>query len=136
MLNWVTSSTLSSIETGYISELSVSAAQTLSTSEISYKIISGNLPPGLQFRHDGTIQGTVNYNSTGTYTFTVEAFDAINIESINRQFNLQVSQSSNKKFTSIYFKPLMEVRKRHQYQRFINDPKIFLPNLIYRFYDK
>ncbi len=136
MLSWVTTSTLESLETGYISELSVSVEQSLENSEISYQLTSGNLPDGLQFRHDGTIQGTVNYNSTGTFTFTVSAFDALNVETVSREFNLQITQSSNKEFTSIYFKPLMEVRKRQQYQRFINDPKIFLPNLIYRFYDK
>jgi|LakMenEpi03Aug12_release.lakeMendotaPanAssembly.Ray.scaffolds.fasta_scaffold73198_3 hypothetical protein len=136
MLNWVTTSSLGSIETGSISELSVSATQSLSQSEITYKLTSGNLPNGLQLRHDGTIEGQAIYDSTGTFTFSIEAFDATNVELISKEFQLQVIQNSSKKFTSIYVKPLLSVQKRKEYSQFIKNNKIFDPNLIYRSYDK
>ena len=136
MLQWVSSSTLGTIETGFISEIAVSAVQTLENSKISYKLVSGNLPSGLKLRHDGTIEGSVNYNSTGTFTFTVSAFDEINVEQISRAFTLQSTQQSNTQYTSVYFKPLMHIEKRGQYREFINNSKIFIPSLVYRFYDQ
>lgn len=136
MLTWVTTSSLGTLETGYISEISVSASQTSDNPKISYKLISGNLPNGLTLRHDGSIQGQLSYNSTGTYTFTVSAFDENNVEEVTQEFNLQSIQNTSTQYTSIYFKPLMRVEKRRQFSSFINNSKIFPSNLIYRFYDR
>lgn len=135
MLNWVTTSSLGAIELGFISELSVSAEQTLPISEIKYSFTSGNLPAGLSLKHDGTIVGKVAYNSTGTYTFSITALDALNNEQSLQNFNLSVIDSTGLEFTEIYFRPYLSLAKRRQYSEFVNNEQIFVPSLIYRAHD-
>lgn len=134
MLNWITTSSLGIIETGFVSELSVQAVQSLPVSEIKYTLGSGSLPPGLQLKHDGTITGRVAYNSTGTYSFFVSAFDAANTENSNKGFNLTVS-SGNKKYTEAYFRPYLNSTTRKKFREFINNESIFIPSMMYRYHD-
>lgn len=135
MLNWVTTSSLGTIESGYISELSVQANQSLPYSEIKYAFTSGSLPAGLELKHDGTIVGKVEYNTTGTYTFSITAEDVLNTTSSVQMFNLVVADTTGLQFTEIYFRPYMSPPKRNAYKEFINNEQIFVPSLIYRAYD-
>ena len=136
MLKWVTTSSLGTIDAGYISELAVSSTQTLTISEIKYTLSNGALPAGLTLQHDGTITGKVSYNTTGTYTFTVTAIDNANTEELDQTFTLNVAQTSTTKFTEIYVRPYLKPDKRNKFNEFISNNQIFDPSLIYRPYDK
>lgn len=135
MLSWVTTSSLGLIESGYISELSVQASQSLSVSEIKYALNSGTLPTGLRFEHDGTIAGKVAYDIAGTYTFSINAIDLANTEELARTFTLTVTQPSLE-YTSVYFRPYLSIAKRKEFRDFITNQTIFNPDLIYRPYDQ
>jgi hypothetical protein len=132
MLSWVSSANLGSIETGFISEFSVLAEQSTSTSEIKYLLNSGVLPNGLSLKNDGSIAGKVSYASTGTFTFVVKAIDNVNNEQSTSTFNINVLGSITEKFTDVYFRPYLKLKKRSEYREFINDERIFNPKLLYR----
>ena len=135
MLTWITTSSLGTIQTGYTSELAVQSTQSLAVSEIKYQLLYGQLPSELSLLHDGSIAGKVNYNTTGTYTFTVKAIDNINTEYSTQTFSLRVIQPSTKKYTKVYVRPFLNRRKRQEYLEFINNREIFEQSLLYRYYD-
>jgi len=136
MLKWLTTSSLGTIKTGFVSELAVASTQTLAVSEIKYQLASGSLPQGLTLQHDGNIAGRVSYNTTGTYTFVVKAIDNVNTEQSTQTFSLTVTQPTTKKYTRVYLKPYLAVRKRQEFREFINDRDIFEQSLMYRYYDR
>jgi hypothetical protein len=73
-LEWITEPDLGWIEQGSVSMLSLSARQLIDTSTVTvYNLSAGTLPPSLSLNPDGTIIGTVDYGSTGTYVFTATA---------------------------------------------------------------
>lgn len=135
-IEWITDSNLGSIKTGYTSELKVEAKETINNFPIKYTLSSGNLPSGLSLNQDGAISGQVNYNSTGTFTFTISAITDYDNTSTNRTFSLTTFDEDSTEYTKIYFKPFLSKEKRKEYQLFINDPDIFNPNLIYRYFDQ
>lgn len=65
-IEFISTSSLGVLTPGEISELAVKAVNTNTNYSIQYEIISGQLPPGLTFNQDGTIQGRV-INSGQTY---------------------------------------------------------------------
>lgn len=130
---WITDGNLGSIETGIISELAVVASG--SNNSIKYKLISGDLPPGLTLVQDGSICGKVDYESTGTYTFTVAASDLHELSAVEQDFTITSIESTSTKYTEIYFKPFFTQDRRNSYQGFINNQYTFDPRLIYRYYD-
>jgi hypothetical protein len=134
-LVWVTDSNLGTIETGIISELSVVAHYVDLDYPITYKLIEGELPPGLTLATDGAIQGRVEYNQTGTYTFSVSATDIYLFSSISGTFTIQVVQPDAKQYTGIYYRPFLSMEKRRLYQEFVGNTFTFDPKLIYRPYD-
>lgn len=135
MLTWITTSSLGTIQTGYTSELAVQSTQSLAVSEIKYQLLYGQLPSGLSLLHDGSIAGKVNYNTTGTYTFTVKAIDNLNTEVNTQTFRLTVTQPTTKKYTKVYVRPFLSQRKRQEYLNFVQNRDIFEQSLLYRYYD-
>jgi len=81
-LEWLTTSTIGVIRTGYQSELFVQAQHSENPSiGMVYKIVEGELPTGLTFKSDGTIIGKVPYKNAIT---TVDAFkDPVPTEEFN-----------------------------------------------------
>lgn len=136
-IQWITTSSLGSIELGYPSNLSVEAVETINNFPVRYGLASGNLPTGLTLTQDGAICGQVDYGplNTGTFTFTVSAITDYDNTSTNRIFQLISQSTSNTKYTKIYVKPFLSKEKRKEYQLFINNPDIFQPDLIYRYFD-
>jgi hypothetical protein len=134
-IEWVTSSTLGTIETGLVSELSVVAKQLNSDYVIKYSLIDGELPSGLSLSIDGSISGTVDYGSTGTYTFTAQASDVYKLSAIEREFTLESIETTSTQYTEIYYKPFLTREKRSYYQDFISNTFTFDPKLIYRYQD-
>lgn len=132
MISWASTGTLGSIETGRISEFSVSASQTNTVSEIKYSLNSGSLPTGLSVKNDGTVVGRVGYISTGTFNFSILATDIVNTEELAGNFSISVTESNDLSYTEVYLRPFLSLAKRAEYRRFINNDKIFPPALMYR----
>ena len=134
-LVWITDPNLGTIETGIVSELAVVAHYIDLDYPIQYKLIDGELPTGLTLAADGAIQGRVEYNHTGTYTFTVLANDVYLFGSTTGTFTVEVLETDTKQYTEIYFRPFLSLEKRKLYQEFTSDTFTFDPKLIYRPYD-
>ena len=134
-IEWVSSSTLGSIDQGIISDVAVIARQINSDYDVKYTLTAGSLPADLSLSQDGSLSGRVAYGSTGTYTFTVLASDVYELSAIERTFNLTVNPINGEKYTEIYAKPFVSKEKRDEYYNFINDKFIFDPTYIYRYYD-
>lgn len=135
-IEWVSGSTLGSIELGETSELSVKATQVNGNYEIAYQQLTGELPTGLTLSRDGTISGIVDYDAnTGTYTISVQASDVYDLSAIEKTFTLDVTKYNDKKYTKIYCRPFFTKDKRKIYQDFITDGVIFDQSLIYRPFD-
>lgn len=139
-IEWVTTGTLGQIIVGYPSELKVQAVETINNFEIEYSLVAGSLPPGLNLSKDGAIYGQVDYGTTstittGTYTFTVSAITAYDSQGEEKTFNVESISEDSTKYTKIYVKPFLSKEKRTQYQTFINNPEIFIPQYIYRYFD-
>ena len=134
-IQWITTSSLGTINAGEISEVAVKAEHSNSDYNIKYVITNGNLPSGLVLQEDGSISGRPEYTSTGTYTFTVLATDVYGLSAITRTFNLGVSLYDNKQYTQIYVRPFLPLSQRTEYQDFIGNTFTFDPALMYRFFD-
>lgn len=134
-ISWITTGSLGIIETGVISELAVKAVQLNSEYPIKYNLINGSLPPGLNLEIDGSISGQVNYGSTGTYFFTVNASDAYELSNITTATSITVYENFDTKYTRIWTRPFLAQDKRNIYAKFISNEKVFDPKLMYRFFD-
>lgn len=151
-ISFVSSSSLGTLSSGEISELFVKAVNTGSNYTVEYEVIQGELPPGLTFNSDGTIQGKIS-NSGQTYFdfsesvmtfdvntttidrnwgFTVRASDSYRLSAVEKYFYITAYQETAAEFTRIYVKPFLSKEKRNSYKDFITDPVIFDPLLIYR----
>lgn len=133
-INWISTSSLGTIENGVISEISVIAEHVNSDYSIKYSLTSGELPNGLELKQDGSISGSVNYGITGDYTFTVRAGDVYNLSAVDKTFKLSVI-ASTKEYTKIYIKPFLSKQKRNEYLDFISNTYTFPPKLLYRYFD-
>lgn len=131
---WISDSNLGSIFPGEISELKVEAYHSIPQYNIRYQQINGTLPNGLILLSDGCISGSVEYNTSGTYTFEIEANDIYRESSIRKEFSINVLNES-KKYTKIYMQPLLLREKREAYSNFINNEYTFDSELIYRPFD-
>ena len=160
-IQWLTTSTVGVIKTGYQSELFVQAEHTTNTDiKMIYKLVDGNLPPGLTFKSDGTIVGKIPYQNSITtldadtgkfdegsldftidggsstidrdYTFTVEATDVYSSSAVSKQFTIIIGDNSLTPFSSLYVKPFMYRDKRKSYRNFVNDTSVFDPRVMYR----
>ena len=134
-IEWVSTSSLGTIETGITSELAVVARQVDSDYSIKYALTSGTLPPGLTLERDGSLSGQVTYGSTGTYTFNVLASDVYELSSIEQEFTVTSIETDTRDYTKIYFKPFFAKDKREVYRDFISNEFTFDPSLMYRYYD-
>lgn len=139
-IEWITTSSLGTIRVGYPSSLKIEAKETINNFPVRYDIISGSLPSGLTLTQDGAICGQVDYGTTstittGTFSFTVSAITDYDNTTTNKTFNLTSIDEDGVKYTKIYFKPFLSKEKRKEYQLFINNPDIFTPDLIYRYFD-
>jgi hypothetical protein len=155
-IQWISTSSLGTLTPGEISELAVIAVNTNTDYSVNYEIIQGELPPGLAFNQDGTIQGKV-INSGQTYfdftstasisvmTFdkgvtsvdknwyvTIRAADVYRLSAVEKEFYVSVYQDTLTEFTRIYVKPFLPITQRTLYKDFITNPIIFDPVVMYR----
>lgn len=132
---WISSSTLDTLVVGETSELAVKAQHLKTDYNIKYSLVNGSLPSGITFRQDGGLSGSADYNTTGSYQFTVMASDVYNLSSISKTFNLEVVPYDFKKYTKIYARPFVSLAKRNEYKEFINNEFTFDPKFMYRYFD-
>ena len=153
-LEWITTSTVGTIAQGYQSELAIKAQhENFPELDIQYKLVSGELPAGLEFKHDGTIVGKIPYGGTTeidtyqptdfmidggettfdrSFKFTVEATNAYRLATIDREFTILIGDNDPTPFSSVYVRPFMSRGRRRSYRDFINNRDIFNPKVLYR----
>ena len=134
-IEWVTSSTLGILYQGRVSDIAIQAKRLNSDYSIKYSLIDGKLPEGLNLERDGSISGSANYGTTGTYIFSVRAEDVAELSAINRKFTLDIKDFNGKKYTKIWTKPFLPLEKRNQFREFVTDSFIFPQEFIYRYFD-
>lgn len=155
-VTWITPADLGILSANRRSTFKIEADTSLIDSVIKYSIISGRLPPGLEFKNNGEITGRVPvfgtdealgltfFDSNGTtfdgetttydrvYEFTVLARDRLGYSAIERKFTLRIDDRDQKYYSNIYMKPFMEPSVRNQYTSLVNDSTIIDPKLVYR----
>jgi hypothetical protein len=134
-IEWVSSSTLGTIYAGQPSELAVVAKQINSEYSIKYAQTSGTIPSGLTLERDGSLSGSADYDSTGTFTFGVRAQDVHELSEIEREFTLAVNLYNNKKYTKAWMRPFMTLEKRAVFRDFMLDTFTFPQSSMYRYFD-
>lgn len=131
------------------STLHVSATSSVPNSVLRYRLVSGELPPGLRLTDDGEIIGSVDEvplttfdcvidNDTtimdGEYVFIVEAYNQYG--SSLQAFSILINALNKISYNNIYVKPLLVKHQRIQWNEFIKNITVFPLDKIYRIYDK
>jgi YHYH protein len=156
VIRFVTNGNLGSIAANLYSDLNVSASTTISNAVLTYTLVGGSLPPGLELNSDGTIQGKVNqfgtlsnsglttfdsnnlildgYTTTidRSYKFIVLARDQFNLSSTTKVFTISVITPNDRLYSNIYVKPFLDPDMRTALNNFFIDKSIFEPSKIYR----
>jgi hypothetical protein len=138
-ITWLTDSDLGTIPSNYISILKVEAETTVPNSFLLYTLEEGSLPPGLELSFFGEITGKIDNDAVTEnteYQFTVRARDQFGFSAISRRFTITVLNQDDTFYSNIYYKPLLTVGSRNNFRRFLSDPAIFQPDLVYRLDDK
>lgn len=134
-LSWQNTGSLGTILVGEVSEFYVKAELSTSSFTLKYKVLDGELPPGLSLYNDGTIQGRVSVTTSTIYDFGIAAVDVTGYEFITGDFSITVNQTTSTEYTQLWCKPFLTVENRSKYNNFITDPTIFRKDLIYRIND-
>ena len=66
------------------------------------------------------------------YTFSVLAQDQYNYSKVTREFTIKVLDPEVTKYSNVSLKPFMNLDIRQEFNNFISDPEIFIPQNIYR----
>lgn len=87
-ITWVTPENLGTLYANYVSALSVEATSTVASAIVSYKKVSGSLPPGISLSVDGELIGTVNqYYNADTGVLGLISFSETNPEIKDQTFD-------------------------------------------------
>ena len=156
VLNWTTTSDMGTIDSNYISTLSIQATSTVPNANLLYTLVSGSLPPGLNLGYDGQIIGKINSFGTTTapgltifdnnnfkldgnttfidrqFKFTVRVQDHFGYSAITREFSLKVTDPDDKLYSNLYIKPFLKLEKRSALELITSNNNIFENSLIYR----
>jgi hypothetical protein len=158
-INWITPSVLPTQVANRISYLKLQAETTLVGANLTYDLVAGKLPNGLELKRDGEIVGKINQyaNSTGLglttvderattfdggtttidrkYSFTVIARDRFGYSAVMQTFTLPVTDVDDKVYTNVYMQPFLKTYQKTNFLNFVNDYTIFTPSYIYRPFD-
>jgi len=66
------------------------------------------------------------------YRFTVTAQDLYRYSVVSKEFVISVSDPDNKKYSNLFMKPFLKEEVRRNFNAFISNPEIFIPDYIYR----
>lgn len=136
---WVTDSNLGTIFNGSISTLSVSA---IADTELSYRIVSGSLPPNLLILDNGEITGKVADQPTNTllaqntetvFTFTVQAYSQLySVVQSTKTFTVTVLQEYTQPTDTLYIKAAPSVNDRNIINSLLTSTTLIPEEMLYR----
>ena len=136
---WLTDSSLGQINNGTESILKVAATSDVA---LSYRIVSGTLPPNLTLLDDGEITGTVAYQPTnellplGTttpFTFTVQAYSSLfPVVNSEQTFTLTVYQAYQYPTDTLYIKCDPSVQDRYLLASLLDNANLIPESMLYR----
>jgi hypothetical protein len=66
------------------------------------------------------------------YRFTVTAQDLYKYSVVSKEFVIRVSDPDNRKYSNLFMKPFLKEQVRRNFNAFISNPEIFIPDYIYR----
>lgn len=136
---WVSPSDIGSIFNG---TTSVKYVRAVSDVTLSYRIISGELPPNLELLTNGEIAGRVAdqptnellvQGDTSIFTFTVEAYSTLypGVKS-NKTFTLTVIEEFNQPTDILYIKATPSIEDRYILDTLLDDTDLIPSDMIYR----
>jgi len=158
-IKYISDTFIGNLVPGQQSELSIVATHVGENYKISYSLLDGHLPSGLELKKDGSIAGSITYGSQlyfdrakygygsfiidgGTttidkiYRFTVQASDIFDKSAIEKEFYLIVPENDIIRYTNIYAQAMLsnsrENNKRNLYREFITNNYTFPSDLMYR----
>jgi hypothetical protein len=67
-----------------------------------------------------------------SYQFTVVAQDLYKYSIVTKQFVIRISDPDSKKYSNLFMKPFLKEEVRRNFNAFISNPEIFIPEYIYR----
>jgi hypothetical protein len=136
---WITDSSLGQLLNGTISTLAVRANSDV---DLSYRIVSGSLPPNLTLADNGEIIGRVadqptdQYLSQGditSYTLTVQAYSkTYPTVSSSKTFNVSVFQEFTQPTETIYIKAAPPINNRQILRELLESDTIIPNDYLYR----
>jgi hypothetical protein len=139
VITWVSPSNLGTILNGTVSTLSVVAE---SDTPLSYKYISGTLPPNLTITSNGEISGyvadqpTTKYLEQGSsteFTFTVQAYSPqYPIVQSTKTFTVTVYQEFSQPTDILYIKATPSISDRQLIDSLLTDDTLIPPSDLYR----
>ena len=156
VLQWTTTADLGTINSNYISTLSVVATSTVPKANLLYTLASGSLPPGLNLSYDGEIIGKINsfgttnnpgltvFDNAGLqldgntttidrqFKFTVRVQDHFGYSAITREFTVKVTDPDDKLYSNFYIRPMLKKEQRSNYELIVSDNNLFDSSIIYR----
>jgi len=139
---WLTESAIGTINIGSISNLAV-VAENVGGLSLEYTLDSGSLPTDLTLNSDGTISGTVAWETESTltpeggtveYTFTVIAQNITYPEiTSTKTFTLNVYHKyGTKPYESLYIRSLFDIPDRNIVATLLNDDYLIPEQFTYR----
>jgi len=156
VINFNTDADLGSLRSNFFSQLSVKATTSVPNAVLTYRIVDGSLPFGLELKSTGEISGKVLQfgredakgltliDTNGTtfdnavttfdrvHTVSIKAEDQFKFSAVTKDFTIRVLDSDNKLYTNIYMRPYQRLDKKNLWQNFISDNSIFTTSKIYR----
>lgn len=141
-ITWITDSDVGTINIGSISNLAV-VAENAGGLTLEYTLVSGSLPTDLTLNTDGTISGTVAWETesvltaegeTVTYVFTVTAQNTTYSEiTSTKTFSLNVYHKyGTKPYENLYIRSLFDIPDRNIVSTLLNDDYLIPEQFTYR----
>jgi len=132
-MSWISPEDLGNIDANYISTLKIQASSILLDADIRYRVVKGELPPGLTLDRNGQIIGKVEQYGNGTdikgmitfdnstfsldgnetsidrrFEFVARAQDQANYSKIDKKFVLKINTPNDRLYSNIYIKAYMD----------------------------
>lgn len=136
---WITHNDLGTVFNGAISSLSVLAQSDV---ELSYRLVSGSLPPNISVASNGELIGKISdqptnslleVGDTTTFTFTIEAYSLeFPIISSTKTFTVQVLQEYSQPTDTLYIKCTPSIEDRVVLETLLNDNQLIPNDYLYR----
>jgi hypothetical protein len=138
-ITWISDSDLGQLLNGNISTLFVKA---LSDVELSYRLVSGTLPPNLSIASNGEIVGRVadqptdtylNVGDISSYTFTVQAYSSkfLAVQS-SKTFTVSVLQEFGQPTDTLYIKATPSTSDRNLLATLLDNESLIPTDYLYR----